>query len=248
MNAMTPSPEQGKVRVAAIGDLHVTENSARAYREIFAQVSAEADVLLLCGDLTNYGKPSEAQVLAEDLHACSVPVVAVLGNHDYESGCVDDVKQTLTQAGARILDGGEAVEVMDVGFGGCMGAMGGFGRGMLSSFGEPSVKIFVQACIDETMKLETSLRMLRTERSVAVLHYAPIIGTLEGEPLEIFPFLGNSRLAETIDRFDNVRAVVHGHAHRGVHRGETPKGVPVYNVARPVLTRAGERPFALFDV
>lgn len=243
---MTPSPKQ--VRVAALGDLHVTETPARPYRDLFAQVSSEADVLLLCGDLTNYGKPSEAQVLAEDLHACSVPVIAVLGNHDYESGCVDDVKQILTQAGARVLGDGDAVEVMDVGFGGCMGAMGGFGRGMLSSFGEPSVKTFVQACIDETMRLETSLRMLRTERAVALLHYAPIVGTLEGEPLEIFPFLGNSRLAETIDRFDNVRAVVHGHAHRGAGRGQTPKGVPVYNVARPVLAREGERAFALFEV
>lgn len=245
---MTLSPEHGKVRVAAIGDLHVTDSAARPFRDLFAQVSGEADVLLLCGDLTNYGKASEAQVLAEDLHACSLPVIAVLGNHDYKSGCVDEVKQILTQAGARILDGGEAVEVMDVGFGGCMGAMGGFGRGMLSSFGEASVKAFVQACIEETMKLETSLRMLRTQRAVALLHYAPIVGTLEGEPLEIFPFLGNSRLAETIDRFDNVRAVVHGHAHRGVPRGETPNGVPVYNVARPVLARAGDRPFALFDV
>ncbi len=243
---MTPSPSP--VRVAAIGDLHVSEATPRAYREIFSQISGEADVLLLCGDLTNYGKPSEAQLLAEDLHACSIPVVAVLGNHDYESGCVDEVKQTLTQAGARILDAGDAVEIKGVGFGGCMGAMGGFGRGMLSSFGEPAVKAFVQACLDETMKLETSLRMLRTERAVAVLHYAPIAGTLEGEPLEIFPFLGNSRLAETIDRFDNVCAVVHGHAHRGVARGQTPKGVPVYNVARPVLERAGERPFALFEI
>ncbi|MGQ0531736.1 MAG: metallophosphoesterase family protein [Caulobacteraceae bacterium] len=129
-----------------------------------------------------------------------------------------------------------------------MGAMGGFGRGMLSAFGEQAVKTFVQSCLEETMKLETGLRMLRTERAIAVLHYAPITGTLEGEPLEIFPFLGNSRLAETVDRFDNVKAVVHGHAHRGVHRGSTPKGVPVYNVARQVLAAMGERPFALFEI
>jgi Icc-related predicted phosphoesterase len=129
-----------------------------------------------------------------------------------------------------------------------MGAMGGYGRGMLSSFGEQSVKTFVQACLEETMKLETGLRMLRTGRAIAVLHYAPVIDTLEGEPLEIYPFLGNSRLGETVDRFDNVRAVVHGHAHRGVLRGATPGGVPVYNCALPVLERAGGLPFALFEV
>lgn len=248
MSDMTPSPESGALRVAAIGDLHVTESMSRPYRDLFAQVSNEADVLVLCGDLTNYGKPSEAQVLAEDLHACAIPILAVLGNHDHESGCVDEVKQTLTQAGARILDNGEAIELHGVGFAGCMGAMGGFGRGMLSAFGEASVKTFVQACLEETMKLETGLRMLRTDRAVAVTHYAPITTTLEGEPFEIFPFLGNSRLGETIDRFDNVRLAFHGHAHRGCFRGATPKGVPVYNVARPVLARMGDRPFAVFDV
>jgi Icc-related predicted phosphoesterase len=236
------------MRVAAIGDLHVQETQSRPYRELFAEVSAGADVLLLCGDLTNYGKPAEARVLAEDVAGADLPIVAVLGNHDHESGGPQQVKEALTQAGARVLDNGEAFEIGGVGFAGCMGAMGGFGRGMLSSFGEQSVKTFVQACLEETMKLETGLRMLRTERAVVVLHYSPVAGTLEGEPLEIYPFLGNSRLAETIDRFDNVRAVVHGHAHRGVLRGATPRGVPVYNCARPVLARAGERPFVVFEV
>lgn len=245
---MTQSPESARLRVAAIGDLHVNETMSRPYRDLFTQISNEADALVLCGDLTNYGKASEAEVLAEDLHACSIPIIAVLGNHDFESNCVDEVKQILSQAGARILDNGEAVEVMGVGFAGCMGAMGGFGRGMLSAFGEPAVKTFVQACLEETMKLETGLRMLRTDRAVAVTHYSPVATTLEGEPLEIFPFLGNARLAETIDRFDNVKLAFHGHAHRGNFRGETPKGVPVYNVARPVLMRAGERPFALLEV
>jgi Icc-related predicted phosphoesterase len=245
---MTPSAEDARMRIAAIGDLHVQETQVRPYRDLFAEISAQADVLVLCGDLTNYGKPSEARVLAEDLIDAAIPVVAVLGNHDHESGAPDQVKEALTQAGAHVLDNGEAFEISGVGFAGCMGAMGGYGRGMLSSFGEQSVKTFVQACLNETMKLETGLRMLRTERAVAVLHYSPIVGTLAGEPLEIYPFLGNSRLAETIDRFDNVRAVVHGHAHRGVLRGATPKGVPVYNCARPALTRAGEHPFVLFDV
>jgi Icc-related predicted phosphoesterase len=244
---MTQSSET-TMRIAAIGDLHVQETMAQPYRALFEEMSAAADFILLCGDLTNYGKVSEAEVLAADLTAANVPVVAVLGNHDHESGHADAVKDILTHAGARILDGGEAFEIQGLGFAGCMGAMGGFGRGMLSAFGEQPVKTFVQACLEETMKLETGLRMLRTDRAVAVLHYAPVTSTLEGEPLEIFPFLGNSRLAETIDRFDNVKAVVHGHAHRGIYRGATPKGVPVYNVARPVLSALGQRAFALLEV
>jgi Icc-related predicted phosphoesterase len=236
------------MRIAAIGDLHVQETMSQPYRAMFADMSGEADFILLCGDLTNYGKVSEAEILAADLAAATVPVVAVLGNHDFESGHAETLKGILSQAGARILDGGQAFEVEGVGFAGCMGAMGGFGRGMLSAFGEPAVKTFVQACLEETMKLETGLRMLRTDRAVAVLHYAPITETLEGEPLEIFPFLGNSRLAETVDRFDNVRAVVHGHAHRGAHKGATPKGVPVDNVARPVMAALGGRPYANFEI
>jgi Icc-related predicted phosphoesterase len=236
------------MRIAAIGDLHVQEAHVQPYRELFQQMSAAADVIVLCGDLTNYGKPSEAEILAADLQAATVPIVAVLGNHDFESGCADEVKAKLSQAGARILDGGEAFEIQGIGFAGCMGSMGGFGRGMLSAFGEASVKTFVQACLDETMKLETGLRMLRTEKAVAVLHYAPIIETLDGEPPEIFPFLGNSRLAETIDRYANVKACVHGHAHRGAFSGKTPGGVPVYNCARPVVVNTGAKPFALFEI
>jgi 3',5'-cyclic-AMP phosphodiesterase len=244
---MTLSSER-PLRVAAIGDLHVQENRKTGYRTLFAEISHEADVLCLCGDLTNYGKTSEAEMLAEDLRAATIPVVAVLGNHDHESGQADVVKEHLVGAGVRVLDHGEAYEIHGVGFAGCMGAMGGFGRYMLSSFGEKAVKDFVHACMEEIMTLETSLRMLRTERAVAVLHYAPAVETLAGEPLEIFPFLGNARLAETIDRFDNVRAVVHGHAHRGVHRGHTPKGVPVYNCAHMVTMAATGKPFALIEV
>lgn len=236
------------MRIAAIGDLHVNESMTQPYRALFSDMSEAADFILLCGDLTNYGKSSEAEVLASDLAAATVPVVAVLGNHDHESGRPDVVKDILTQTGARVLDGGEAFELEGVGFAGCMGAMGGFGRGMLSAFGEVTVKTFVQACLEETMKLETGLRMLRTDRAVVLLHYAPITQTLEGEPLEIFPFLGNSRLAETIDRFDNVKAAFHGHAHRGAHRGTTPGGVPVYNVARPVLAAMDGPDFALMEI
>jgi Icc-related predicted phosphoesterase len=245
---MTPSTEVTRMRVAAIGDLHVQENRATHYRELFEEVSTLADVLVLCGDLTNYGKATEAALLADDLRAATIPVVAVLGNHDHECGRPDLVREHLSGVGVRVLDGGEAFEIDGVGFAGCMGAMGGFGRGMLSAFGEQPVKAFVQQCMEENMKLENSLRMLRTDRAVAVLHYAPIPGTLEGEPLEIYPFLGNSRLADSIDHFDNVRAVVHGHAHRGVHKGATPRGVPVYNCAQMVALAATGRPYTLIEV
>lgn len=244
---MTPSTEK-RVRIAAIGDLHVQENRETHYRDLFVEISALADVLVLCGDLTNYGKTTEAELLISDLSAATIPMVGVLGNHDHECGQPHVVKEMLKSIGVRVLDGGEAFEIDGVGFAGCMGAMGGFGRGMLSAFGEKCVKAFVQSCMEENMKLETSLRMLRTERVIAVLHYAPIPGTLEGEPPEILPFLGNSRLADSIDHFDNVRAVLHGHAHRGVHKGKTPRGVPVYNCAQMVAMAATGRPYTLLEI
>lgn len=245
---MTPFTEGKRLRVAAIGDLHVQESRTDSYKELFQEIASVADVLALCGDLTNYGKSTEAALLADDLAGVQIPIVAVLGNHDHECGQPEVVKRYLMEAGVRLLDNGESVEIDGVGFAGCMGAMGGFGRGLLSSFGEKAVKAFVHECLEENMKLETSLRMLRTERAVAVMHYAPVADTLEGEPLEIFPFLGNSRLAHTVDQFDNVRAVVHGHAHRGQHKGKTPKGIPVYNCAQMVALAATGRPYALIEV
>jgi Icc-related predicted phosphoesterase len=237
------------VRVAAIGDLHVTENHQAPYRDLFHEIGQRADVMVLCGDLTNYGKTREAEILADDLRTCSIPVVGVLGNHDHESGQPEEVKRHLCEAGVKVLDGGEAVEIYGVGFAGCMGAMGGFGRYMLSSFGEGYVKTFVHDAVQESLKLETGLRMLRTDRIMVVLHYAPIPETLDGEPLEIFPFLGNSRMAETVDVFENsVRAVVHGHAHRGSYFGRTPRGVPVYNVAQMVVNAQCGRPYALIEM
>jgi len=235
-------------RTAAMGDLHIAETANRPYRDLFQEIAGRADILVLCGDLTNYGKRSEAEILADEVAACPIPVVAVLGNHDHECGEPEMVKHHLLQAGARVLDGGEAFEIAGVGFAGCMGAMGGFGRGMLSAFGEGYVKAFVREAAEENLKLETGLRMLRAEKAIAVLHYAPIAETLDGEPLEIFPFLGNSRLGETIDLYANVKAVVHGHAHRGAFRGRTPGGVPVYNCAQMVVRAACGRPYALIDI
>ncbi len=220
----------GKLRVAAIGDLHVKEESSAPYRDLFGEISKAADVLVIAGDLTDLGKVREAEVLAEDLRACSIPVVAVLGNHDYECGCVEEVSRILRQADVRLLDG-QAIEIDGVGFVGVKGFVGGFGRRMLGSFGEPAIKAMVAESMNEAMRLENAMRQVRSKRAMVVLHYAPIVETVEGEPLEIFPFLGSSRLAETIDRFQ-VSAVVHGHAHRGRYEGRTPGGAPVYHVAR----------------
>ena len=235
------------MRIAAIGDLHVQETDEAPYRELFAEISNHADVLLLCGDLTNFGKEAEAAILAEDIKSCTIPVLGVLGNHDYECGCEAKVCEILGAAGMIVLDG-QAHEIDGVGFAGVKGFIGGFGRGELAPFGEPIVKAFVDETMKEARKLENQLRTLRTDRSVAVLHYSPITATLEGEPPEIFQYLGAQRLAEPIDRFDHVKAVVHGHAHHGSYEGRTPLGKPVYNVAQFVLKPLFGRPYALLEI
>jgi Icc-related predicted phosphoesterase len=235
------------MRIAAIGDLHVQETDESPYRELFTEISSHADVLLLCGDLTNFGKEKEAEILADDIKSCTIPVLGVLGNHDYECGCPEKVSEILGNAGMTVLDE-QAHEIDGVGFAGVKGFMGGYGRGELAPFGEPIAKAFVDEVMKEARKLENALRTLRTERSVAVLHYSPITGTLEGEPAEIFQYLGAQRLAEPIDRFDHVKAVVHGHAHHGTYEGRTPLGKPVYNCAQFVLKPKFGRPYALLEV
>jgi Icc-related predicted phosphoesterase len=230
---------------AAIGDLHVREDRTSLYRELFAEISTKAEVLVLCGDLTDVGKPREAEVLAEDLRACSIPVVGVLGNHDYESDQAEEVANILKAAGMHLLNG-HSYETNGVAFVGVKGFVGGFGRRMLASFGEAVLKTFVAESVKEAIRLENAMGAVGNERAVVVLHYAPIVDTVEGEPLEIFPFLGSSRLGETIDRF-KVSAVVHGHAHHGRYEGHTPRGAPVYNVAFPVEKSTG-RPYALIKV
>jgi Icc-related predicted phosphoesterase len=235
------------VTIAAIGDLHVTEASEGRYRELLEEMSDAADVIVLCGDLTNFGKASEAAVLAEDLRGASVPVLAVLGNHDFECGCPDEVEKILAQAGACML-GEQATVIEGVGFAGVKGFVGGFGRGELGAFGEQAIKAFVEESSEEARKLENALRSLRTERTLAVLHYSPVAETVAGEPLEIYPFLGSSRLAHAVDRFDNVKAVVHGHAHRGSYEGRTPRGIPVYNCAQFVVEPAFGRKYALLEI
>lgn len=235
------------VTVAAIGDLHVTEDCVTPYHDLFAEISRVADVLVLCGDLTNFGRTREAEILAEDIRACDIPVLGVLGNHDFECGQPEKVAEILHQAGMTVLDE-QAVEVRGIGFAGVKGFIGGFGRGELAPFGEPIIKAFVDEAMNEARKLENGLRTLRTERSMAVLHYSPIVDTLEGEPIEIFQYLGSARLADAIDRFDHVKAVVHGHAHHGKYEGRTMRGTPVYNVAQFVVREQFGRPYALLEI
>src|SRR5215203_543288 len=241
---MSDEPQQ-TMKVAAIGDLHVREDNPESYRELFGEISREADVLVLAGDLTDLGKPKEAEVLAQDLKACSIPVIGVLGNHDYECGCPEEITRILRDAGMRVLEG-QSVEIDGVGFVGVKGFAGGFGRRMLGSFGEPAMKQFVAETMNETMRLENAMRTVRSRRAVVVLHYAPITDTIESEPLEIYPFLGSSRLAETIDRF-KVSAIIHGHAHRGRYEGRTPGGQRVFNVARHIEKPTG-KPYAIIEV
>lgn len=245
---MSNPKSSSHVRFAAVGDIHVHKDSAGTLRSFFAQASDEADALLLCGDLTDYGTAEEARVLAEELGSVSVPIVAVLGNHDFESGTPEVVVEALTQAGVRVLDG-SACEIDGVGIAGVKGFGGGFGRGSLGAWGEPAIKLFVQEALNEAMKLESALAKLRTRRRIAVLHYSPIVGTVQGEPAEIFPFLGSSRLEEPLLRYP-IDAVFHGHAHRGTLQGLTINGVPVYNVAKPLLQRSRPDvpPFFLYEV
>jgi Icc-related predicted phosphoesterase len=225
------------IRFAAVGDLHCTKASAGSLRELFGQAAEAADALLLCGDLTDYGLPDEAKVLADELSAASKrPIVAVLGNHDYESGQPDAVRQVLIDAGVQVLDG-EACEVLGVGIAGAKGFCGGFGRGSLGAWGEAAIKQFVNEAIQEALKFESALAKLRTPQRLALLHYSPIAETVQGEPPEIFPFLGSSRLEDPLLRYP-VNAVFHGHAHRGTPQGRTVNGTPVYNVARPLLARS----------
>ena len=235
------------MKIAAIGDLHVTEDSVAPYARVFEEASGEADALVLCGDLTNFGKIPEAEILAEDIAKATVPVIGVLGNHDYECGNHEDVARILHQAGMIVLDE-QAHEIDGVGFAGVKGFLGGFGRGELAPFGEPEIKAFVDVANTEARKLENALRSLRTEKVVAVLHYSPIAETLVGEPIEIFQYLGSARLADALDRFDNIAFVVHGHAHHGTYEGATMRGTPVYNVAQPVLRDTFGKAYAVLEV
>lgn len=237
------------MRIAAVGDVHCGKNTGGELRPLFERAAAMADVLLLVGDLTNYGTADEIDALVRELEVAKrLKILAVLGNHDFESGQQDVVRAHLEAAGVIVLDG-EAVEIEGVGFAGAKGFVGGFGRRELTPWGEASIKALVQETINEALKLESALSRLRTEPRVVLLHYSPIQATIQGEPLEIAPFLGSSRLEEPIDRY-RASVVFHGHAHHGAPEGKTKGGVPVYNVALPLMRQIQpEGPhFRIFEV
>ena len=237
------------VRVAAVGDIHYSRASRGAIQPIFDNIGQRADILVLCGDLTDYGLPEEAQTLASDLRATvSIPIVAVLGNHDFESGQADEVRQVMTEAGVTVLQG-DSCEIKGIGFAGVKGFAGGFGRGALGPWGEPAIKAFVNEALSEALQLETALARLRTPHRIAVLHYAPIQATVEGEPPAIFPWLGCGRLEEPLNRLP-VTAVVHGHAHHGAPEGRTTAGLPVYNVSLSLLraTFPDQPPYRVLEI
>ncbi|MEX2459144.1 MAG: metallophosphoesterase [Actinomycetota bacterium] len=229
------------IRVAAAGDLHFGTDSAGSLREPLADLPSHADILLLAGDLTRRGEPAEARVLADELGGLEIPVVSVLGNHDYESDREEEITKILTEAGVTVLEGESTV--VDVhgerlGVAGLKGFGGGFAGACASDFGEPEMKAFIRHTQDGARRLSAALEDLEgVDVRVALLHYSPIRETLQGEPLEIFPFLGSYLLAEAVDD-PGADLVLHGHAHRGVEKGVTPGGVRVRNVAQHVIGRA----------
>lgn len=225
--------EHRRIRIAALADLHHPRDTRDGLQPLLEQVASSADILLICGDLTDHGQPDEARALAKELATSRIPMIGVLGNHDHEGGRAEELLSIFRDSGLVVLDG-DAHEVMGIGFAGTKGFAGGFGRGALGPWGESAIKSFVHEAIEEALKLETALARLRSRQRVVVLHYAPIRETVEGEPPEIFPFLGSSRLEEPLARYD-VRAVFHGHAHRGAPAGHTATGIPVYNVSMHVL-------------
>jgi uncharacterized protein len=235
------------MRIAATADLHHSAQTLGILKEQFGRVRDEADVLVVAGDLTNFGRPEEMEPLVDILVRLRIPTVAVLGNHDYESGQEAELNRMMTSEGIKVLDG-TGYERDGVGFAGTKGFIGGFGRGVLTAFGEPEIKAFVKASIDEAIKLERAMSQLRTAKRVVVLHYAPIAATVAGEAPEIYPYLGSSRLAEAVDRH-GADLIVHGHAHHGSLNGKTTGGISVHNVAITLLqSQQPATAYRVFDI
>jgi Icc-related predicted phosphoesterase len=246
-DTMVQPSRHDRVRIAAVGDIHCAKAATPRLHALFETVHEGADVLVLCGDLTDHGTAEEAHALAREVAHARVPVVAVRGNHDHEAGCPEKVAAALSDVGVLVLDG-EGIEVCGIGFAGVKGFLGGFGRGTLGFWGEAPVKAFVQAAIDEALKLESALAHLKTPKKVALMHYSPIESTCVGENPMIYPYLGCSRLEEPLMR-NPVEVVFHGHAHKGTREGKTATGIPVFNVAMPLLLEHGaERPYLVYEI
>ena len=236
------------MRIAATADLHFGKSSTAVLLPLLSQITTGADVLVIAGDITDYGTADEARNFVKDLSASvRIPIVAVLGNHDFEAGAEAEITQILTDHGVYVLDGGTC-ELQGVGFAGVKGFAGGFGRRALGPWGEPITKQFVHEAVNEALKLESALARLRTDKKIVLMHYAPVQGTVEGEPCEIYPYLGSSRLEEPLGRY-GVTAVFHGHAHNGQLEARTSTGVPVYNVSYPLMHKlTPERPFRILEL
>ncbi|MDC0678137.1 MULTISPECIES: metallophosphoesterase family protein [Sorangium] len=239
--------EPRKRRVAASSDLHCRPEHGARMREIVKAVNAEAELLVLCGDLTDRGHPEEAKVLADALAGLSVPCAAVFGNHDLDRGAGAEIAKLLGDAGVEVLDGDHLILRDDIGVAGVKGFMGGFGSATLQAFGEGPLKAFVQEAVTEALKLEAALSQLDSEKKIVIMHYTPILETTVGENVEIRPFLGTSRLAAPIDLY-GADVVFHGHAHHGALEGRMSNGTPVYNVAMPLLRKLTGKSFLLFEV
>lgn len=236
-----------KLRIAAISDIHIRLDSQHKFRVLFEDISKNADILVICGDLTDTGLPEEANILSQELKSCTIPIFAVLGNHDYESNQQDEIKKILSNDNITLLDG-ESTIIHNVAFVGLKGFGGGFGKYMLAPWGEQSVKNFVNETVNDVLRLENALRRVETERRVILLHYSPTRETVIGEPEEIFPYLGCSRLADPINRF-GATVVFHGHAHHGTHEGKTSAGIPIFNVSFAIMEKLNKKqPYKIFDV
>jgi Icc-related predicted phosphoesterase len=234
------------IRIAAVGDVHVAEDSDERFEPWIEAVHAEADALLLAGDLTRSGNPAEGAVLARELSRIRIPVVAVLGNHDYQMDGDREITSMLLDAGVHVLEGSSVViPVGDqkLGIAGTKGFGGGFAGACGSDFGEPEMKAFIRYTKRLADSLRVELAKLSTDVRVALVHYAPVADTLEGERREIYPFLGSYLLAEAVDA-SGADLVLHGHAHAGREVGVTPRGIPVRNVARHVI----RRPYKIYQL
>lgn len=228
------------IRIAAAGDVHFDRKSHNRFAQHFNNLQDKADVLLLAGDLTQTGHPEEMQVLADDLKKCPVPVVAVLGNHDYHLDQVDTVTRILQDANVTVLERSCTIlhiNSFKVGIAGAKGFGGGFVGACGSDFGEPEMKAFMRHSKNEARELENIIKSMEVDYKIVLLHYSPTAQTLYGEKKEIFPFLGSYYLAEAVD-YGKADIAFHGHAHAGVEKGETPGKIPVRNVAQPVIRHA----------
>jgi Icc-related predicted phosphoesterase len=235
------------MRLAAVADIHLSEKDREGDIRQFSIVNELADALVIAGDFTNHGMPEEMRVCLSVLEHIHVPIIAVLGNHDHESGHQDELAGMLRLAGVHLLDG-HCYEVDNVGFAGTKGFCGGFAPHEILPFGEQGIKTFVEIAEREAIKLDYGLAQIQGKTKVSITHYAPILETIIGEPEPIFPFLGSSRLERALERHKPALAL-HGHAHHGIFCAQTKSGIRVFNVALPILRQRGEQhPFTIFNL